>query len=97
MKAGIHPEIHPVTVHCACGNEFETYTTAKELRLEICGKCHPYYTGKKRMVTARGRVEQFERRYGTTGVAVSKKPVIAKKKKATTATTTTTAKTKKRK
>ena len=63
MKADIHPEMNVVMVHCACGNEFETLSTAPELRLEICGACHPFYTGKKRMVTARGRVEQFQKRY----------------------------------
>ena len=63
MQAEIHPEMNVVMVHCACGNEFETLSTAPELRLEICGACHPYYTGKKRMVTARGRVEQFQKRY----------------------------------
>lgn len=63
MRADIHPENHAVTVHCACGNEFETLSTASELRLEICGACHPFFTGKKRMVTARGRVEQFQKRY----------------------------------
>lgn len=63
MKAELHPEMNVVQVHCACGNEFETLSTASELRLEICGACHPFYTGKKRMVTARGRVEQFQKRY----------------------------------
>lgn len=63
MKADIHPQMNVVMVHCACGNEFETLSSAPELRLEICGACHPFYTGKKRMVTARGRVEQFQKRY----------------------------------
>lgn len=63
MKADIHPELHVVTVHCACGNEFETLSTSDELRLEICGACHPHYTGQKRAVAARGRVQQFEQKY----------------------------------
>lgn len=71
MRPDIHPESHAVMVHCACGNEFQTYSTAKELRLEICGACHPYYTGKKRMVAARGRVEQFHRKYGEGQVPVA--------------------------
>jgi len=63
MQADIHPKMNVVKVHCACGNEFETLATVSELRLEICGACHPFFTGKKRMVTARGRVEQFQKRY----------------------------------
>jgi large subunit ribosomal protein L31 len=82
MKADIHPEMNVVKVHCACGNEFETLSTSAELRLEICGACHPFYTGKKRMVTARGRVEQFQKRYeGVDLKSAAKAAKPAKKRK----------------
>jgi large subunit ribosomal protein L31 len=64
MKAGIHPEYKVVTVHCACGATWETRSTKKELRLEICSSCHPFFTGKQRILDAAGRVERFHRKYG---------------------------------
>ena len=64
MKSGIHPEYHDVEVRCACGNTFTTRSTKKELRLEICNVCHPFYTGKQKLVDTAGMVEKFERRYG---------------------------------
>jgi large subunit ribosomal protein L31 len=66
MKPGIHPEYQPVEVHCACGNTFTTKSTRTELRLEICSNCHPFYTGKQKLVDTAGMVEKFERRYGKT-------------------------------
>ena len=63
MKKDIHPELFLVTAVCACGNTFETHATKKELRLEICSACHPYYTGKQKLVDTAGRVERFNRRY----------------------------------
>ena len=63
MKKGLHPELHLVTAICACGNTFETHSTKKELRLEICSACHPFYTGKQKLVDTAGRVERFNRRY----------------------------------
>ena len=63
MKNDIHPELHMVTAVCACGNTFQTRSTKTELRLEICGDCHPFYTGKQKLVDSAGRVERFERRY----------------------------------
>ena len=65
MKAGIHPEYHDVEVRCACGNTFKTRSTKQELRLEICNACHPFYTGKQKLVDTAGMVEKFERRYGS--------------------------------
>jgi large subunit ribosomal protein L31 len=65
MKTGIHPELHVVTAVCACGNTFETRSTKKELRLEICGACHPFFTGKQKLIDSAGRVERFKRRYGS--------------------------------
>jgi large subunit ribosomal protein L31 len=73
MQADIHPELKTVKVHCACGNDFETMSTVDTLRLEICGACHPFFTGKKRMVQARGRVEQFHRKYGDPAAAKDEK------------------------
>ncbi len=64
MKPGIHPEYHEVEVHCACGNTFTTHSTQSELRLEICNACHPFYTGKQKLIDTAGMVERFERRYG---------------------------------
>ena len=66
MKEGIHPEYHEVEVRCACGNTFKTRSTKSELRLEICNACHPFYTGKQKLVDTAGMVEKFERRYGKT-------------------------------
>ncbi|MEZ5313494.1 MAG: 50S ribosomal protein L31 [Thermoanaerobaculia bacterium] len=63
MKKDIHPELFLVTAVCACGNTFETHATKKELRLEICSACHPYYTGKQKLIDTAGRVERFNRRY----------------------------------
>ena len=63
MKAGIHPEYHEVTVSCACGNTFQTGSTKKELHLEICSQCHPFFTGQRKLVDSAGRVERFERKY----------------------------------
>lgn len=63
MKEKIHPELHDVKVHCACGNEFMTRSTKKELRVEICSACHPYFTGKQRLMDTEGRVEKFNKKY----------------------------------
>ncbi len=64
MKEGIHPELHLVTVTCSCGNSFQTHSTKKELRLELCNECHPFYTGQQKLIDSAGRVERFKRRYG---------------------------------
>ncbi len=63
MKAEIHPQYQVAKVHCACGNEFETRSTQHEIREEICSSCHPFYTGKQKMVDTAGKVERFRRRY----------------------------------
>jgi large subunit ribosomal protein L31 len=65
MKAEIHPEYLEVTVSCACGNTFKTRSTRKgDIRLEICSNCHPFFTGKQKLVDTAGRVERFQRKYG---------------------------------
>ena len=63
MKAKIHPDYQNVTVVCACGESFVTRSTKKDLRLEICSKCHPFFTGKQKLIDTAGRVERFNRRY----------------------------------
>ena len=65
MKAGIHPDYHEVTVHCACGSTFQTRSTMKGqlLKVEICSSCHPFFTGKQKLVDTAGRVERFRRKY----------------------------------
>jgi len=64
MKPKIHPEYYDVEVRCACGNTFTTRSAKKEMRLEICSACHPFFTGKQKLVDTAGMVERFERRYG---------------------------------
>ena len=64
MKEGIHPEYHKVQVSCACGNTFETRSTKPDIRLELCSACHPFFTGKQKLVDTAGRIERFQRRYG---------------------------------
>ena len=63
MKAGIHPDYHPITIKCACGNSWTTRSTAKAIHVEICAKCHPYFTGKLRLVDTAGRIERFRAKY----------------------------------
>lgn len=64
MKTDIHPEYKVVTVTCSCGNTFETRSTADELKVELCSQCHPFYTGKQKLVDTGGRIDRFERRFG---------------------------------
>ncbi len=64
MKEGIHPELHAISVVCACGSSFETHSTRTEIRVEICSACHPFFTGKQKLIDSTGRVERFKRRYG---------------------------------
>jgi len=67
MKAGIHPEYRTVNVHCACGATWTTRSTKEELRLEICSSCHPFFTGKQKLIDSAGRVERFNRKYRNYG------------------------------
>ena len=64
MKEGIHPEYKTTTVKCACGAEFETRSTKENLRVDICSNCHPFFTGKQKLVDTGGRVERFNKRFG---------------------------------
>jgi large subunit ribosomal protein L31 len=75
MKAAIHPEYNQVQVHCACGNVFQTGSTHKgDIRIEICSNCHPFFTGKQKLVDSTGRVEKFNRRYGRKTAAPAPEP-----------------------
>ncbi|MBW3630481.1 MAG: 50S ribosomal protein L31 [Gemmatimonadetes bacterium] len=63
MKADIHPKYEVATVHCACGNTFETRSTQSDIHVEVCSSCHPYFTGKQKLMDTAGRVERFRQRY----------------------------------
>ena len=63
MKKGIHPEVKTSTIRCGCGAELETVTTVESMHVDICSKCHPFYTGEERFVDTEGRVERFNRKY----------------------------------
>jgi len=67
MRQGIHPEYHEVEVVCACGNTFTTHSTKDTLRVEICSDCHPFFTGKQKLIDSAGRVERFQKRYANAG------------------------------
>ena len=64
MREGIHPNYQTAKVVCNCGNEFETRSTKGDIHVEICSKCHPFYTGQQKAASARGRIEKFNRKYG---------------------------------
>jgi large subunit ribosomal protein L31 len=64
MKSGIHPKYDEVTVTCACGNSFKTRSTAGDLKVEICSSCHPFFTGKQKLLDTAGRIEKFNKKYG---------------------------------
>lgn len=70
MKEKIHPELHDVLVHCTCGNEFTTRSTKKEMRVEICAACHPFFTGKQKLLDSEGRVEKFNRKWAKKAASV---------------------------
>ncbi len=64
MKKGIHPDYFETTVTCGCGNTFATRSTKKDIRVEICSACHPFYTGQQRLTSTAGKAELFKRKYG---------------------------------
>ncbi len=74
MKKDIHPISHNITVKCVCGNSFETISTEPKLDVDICSACHPFFTGTQKFIDTAGRIEKFQRKYGTN-------PQKAKKKK----------------
>jgi large subunit ribosomal protein L31 len=96
VKEGIHPKYQDVEVRCACGNTFKTRSTKPELHLEICSACHPFFTGRQKLIDTEGRVERFTKKYGAqtseqrktaAKAAKATKAAPAKKAKATKAAT----------
>jgi large subunit ribosomal protein L31 len=72
MKTGIHPDYVECSVHCSCGNEFTTRSTVPSLRVELCSECHPFFTGKQKLVDTGGRVDRFNRRLAKAAPAKGK-------------------------
>jgi large subunit ribosomal protein L31 len=64
LKTGIHPKYYETQIKCACGNVIETRSTVKDIHVEICSNCHPFFTGKQKLIDTAGRVERFRRKYG---------------------------------
>ena len=83
MKPGIHPKYEVVEARCACGNTFTTRSTKNELHLEICNNCHPFFTGRQKLVDTEGRVERFTKRFGAQTVESRKAAAKATKTAAT--------------
>jgi large subunit ribosomal protein L31 len=74
MKAGIHPEYKEITVTCSCGNKFQTRSTiGQDLQVEVCSNCHPFYTGKQKIVDTGGRVDKFRKKYATAAAKAAPK------------------------
>ncbi len=63
MKSNIHPEFFDTTIKCACGNEIQVGATKKDIKIEICSECHPFFTGKQKLIDTAGRIERFRRKY----------------------------------
>jgi large subunit ribosomal protein L31 len=83
VKPNIHPEYNEITVQCACGNKFQTRTTAKEMHLDICSNCHPFFTGRQKLIDTEGRVDRFTKKFGAQ--TVEQRKVAAKTAKDTKA------------
>ena len=79
MKPNIHPEYQEITVHCACGASWQTRSTSKELHLDICSNCHPFFTGRQKLIDTEGRVERFTKRFGAQTTEGRKAQVTANK------------------
>ena len=76
MKPDIHPKYNEVEVRCACGSTFKTRSTKPELHLEICSNCHPFFTGRQKLIDTEGRVERFTKKYGAQTVEKTKAGVL---------------------
>src|SRR6266545_3945562 len=85
VKEGIHPKYHDVDARCACGATWKTRSTKPELHLEICSNCHPFFTGKQKLLDTEGRVERFMKKYGAQTSESRKQAAAAKAKKETPA------------
>ena len=90
VKPNIHPEYKEITVHCACGASWQTRSTSKELHLDICSQCHPFFTGRQKLIDTEGRVDRFTKKFGAQ-TSESRKAAV-KAKKAETAKKTATKK-----
>lgn len=86
MKEGIHPKYQEVEVRCACGNTFKTRSTKPELHLEICSACHPFFTGRQKLIDTEGRVERFTKKFGAQTSAQRRTAAKAAKATKTAAT-----------
>ena len=84
MREGIHPEYFEVEARCACGAAWKTRSTKKELHLEICSSCHPFFTGKQKLIDTEGRVERFTKKFGSQTVASVKEQLERRKAKKST-------------
>jgi large subunit ribosomal protein L31 len=78
MQEGIHPEYPAARVSCACGNTFVTRSTRGDFQIDVCGACHPFYTGTQKLIDTAGRVDRFRKRYAKSAAAVAAKPAEAK-------------------
>ena len=77
MKAGIHPAYNEIKVTCACGHSFQTRSTHKgDMRVEICAACHPFFTGKQKLIDTEGRVDRFQKKYANIAPRASKKKLL---------------------
>jgi len=72
VKKGIHPKYTLSTVRCACGNEFQTHTTIGDITVEICSQCHPFFTGKQKLIDTAGRVDKFRKKYANYNASAEK-------------------------
>ncbi len=72
MKKSIHPELHEITAHCACGAAIKTRSTANEIKMTICSACHPFFTGEQKYVDTAGRIEKFQKKYANMGKKAKK-------------------------
>jgi len=88
VKQGIHPKYHEVEVRCACGATWKTKSTKPELHLEICSTCHPFFTGRQKLIDTEGRVERFTKKFGAQTSESRKKAAAATKGKKSTTTAT---------
>jgi large subunit ribosomal protein L31 len=79
VKAGIHPEYQEIDVRCACGATWKSFSTKKDLHLDICNNCHPYYTGRQKLIDTEGRVERFTKRFGVQTAEARKQAAAATK------------------
>ncbi len=77
MKEGLHPKYFETTIRCACGHEIKTRATVKDQHVEICSNCHPFYTGKQKLIDTAGRIEKFNRKYGKAGSLKSEEAAAA--------------------